>query len=68
VAEAAHPLKSSSAQLGLVGLSAFAKEMEALGRSGSLQGAEELLARIEVEYENGLEFLAAQRHGGGNVA
>jgi signal transduction histidine kinase/CheY-like chemotaxis protein len=68
VAGAAHPLKSSSAQLGLLGFSALAKDMESLGRSGSLEGCEELLERIEAEYAAGLEFLAAQQLGAGNVS
>ena len=65
VARVAHKLKSSAAQFGLRGLSALLQEMEALGRSNSLVGGEALLARIEAEYEDGLEFLAAQ--GVGNV-
>ncbi len=63
-AEAAHPLSSSSAQLGMRGLSALAKELEKLGRSGSLDGGQALLTRLESEYRIGVEFLATQRRGG----
>jgi HPt (histidine-containing phosphotransfer) domain-containing protein len=66
-AEAAHPLKSSSAQLGLLEFSALAKEMEGLGRGGSLEGGEELMSQIELAYEAGVEFLAAHRFGAADV-
>ena len=62
-AEAAHPLYASSAQLGMGRLSALAKELETLGRSGSLNGGQDLLTRLESEYQIGVEFLAAQRRG-----
>lgn len=68
IATAAHPLKSSSAQLGLLGLSAVAKDMEARGRAGSCEGAAELLTRMETEFESGREFLAAHRLGGADVS
>jgi len=60
-ADAAHPLKSSSAQIGLPELATLAAEMEALARSGSLEGAEDLLARMELEYELGSELLSNQK-------
>lgn len=46
----AHNLKSSSANLGALRLSGIFKEIEAIGRSGDLQGARELMERVEVEF------------------
>jgi len=46
----AHSLKSSSASLGAHALSALCKEMEAMGRSGTTENADELLSRMETEY------------------
>ncbi|MBW1689088.1 MAG: response regulator, partial [Deltaproteobacteria bacterium] len=63
VAAAAHPLKSSSAQIGAVRLSALCKEFEALGRSGSMEGAQELFDEIAGEHESTCERLAAERFG-----
>jgi CheY-like chemotaxis protein/HAMP domain-containing protein len=63
VAAAAHTLKSSSAQIGAVRLSALCKELEALGRSGSVEGAPELFDEIAGEYESICERLAAERFG-----
>jgi HPt (histidine-containing phosphotransfer) domain-containing protein len=65
-AEAAHPLKSSSAQLGLVELSGLAMEMEVLGRSDELEGTEDLLDRITFEFEAAIAYLETQRSGGGD--
>jgi HPt (histidine-containing phosphotransfer) domain-containing protein len=66
-AEAAHPLKSSSAQLGLVELSGLAMEMEVLGRSDNLEGAEDLLDRMTFEFEAATAYLENQRSGGDDV-
>ncbi|MBC9783112.1 response regulator [Heliobacterium chlorum] len=46
----AHSIKSSSAGIGAVGLSACSKEMELKGRQGQLDGAQEKAARIEAEF------------------
>ncbi|MTV47416.1 response regulator [Heliobacillus mobilis] len=46
----AHSIKSSSAGIGAVGLSACSKELELMGRQGQLDGAHEKVARIEAEY------------------
>jgi HPt (histidine-containing phosphotransfer) domain-containing protein len=43
----AHTLKSSSANVGAMGLSALAKEMEVAGRNGKLEG----MGRRVVEFE-----------------
>jgi len=49
--QAAHTLKSSSASLGAMGLSGLCRELEALGRAGTLEGAAEKVAQVEAEYE-----------------
>ena len=47
---AAHTLKSSSATLGALSLSALCAELEAMGREGTVQGAAEKVAQVEDEY------------------
>ncbi|HWR88967.1 MAG TPA: Hpt domain-containing protein, partial [Dissulfurispiraceae bacterium] len=47
----AHALKSSSANVGAMRLSALFKEMEAAGRLKSLTETAHLLGRIESEYK-----------------
>jgi signal transduction histidine kinase/CheY-like chemotaxis protein/HPt (histidine-containing phosphotransfer) domain-containing protein len=47
----AHSLKSNGADLGAQNFSDLNKRMEALGRSGLLDGADDLLEQIEAEYE-----------------
>ena len=48
--QAAHSLKSSSANLGALHLSDLCKKMESLGRAGSIDGAAELMVQIEAAY------------------
>ncbi len=48
--EAAHSLKSSSANLGAIGLSELARTLEAIGREGRTEGARELLGKAEAEF------------------
>jgi len=48
--KAAHSLKSSSMNVGAKTLSVLCKELEALGRSGSTDGAANLLNQIDVLY------------------
>ncbi len=48
---AAHTLKSSSATFGALALSILARDLEYRARDGCLDGAGELLTRIETEYE-----------------
>jgi CheY-like chemotaxis protein len=48
--QAAHSLKSSSANVGALQLAAFSKEMEALGKTQSLIQTGSLLAAMEAEY------------------
>jgi HPt (histidine-containing phosphotransfer) domain-containing protein len=47
---AAHSLKSSSAYVGAMRLSALAKELELMGRSNSLEGAKELAQKLKNEF------------------
>ena len=51
VRRAAHTLKSNGATFGATSLSELSRQLEALARSGILQGADELIARIDAEYE-----------------
>jgi HPt (histidine-containing phosphotransfer) domain-containing protein len=47
----AHSLKSSSATLGAMTLSTLCRELEVMGRAGTLEGAVEKVAQVEAEYE-----------------
>jgi PAS domain S-box-containing protein len=47
---AAHSLKSNSADFGAISLNGLCKELEAMGRAGSLDGAAPLVARVEAEF------------------
>ncbi len=51
---AAHSLKSSSAYVGAMHLSAMSKELEQMGRSGALEGAKEKTKRLKAEYERAM--------------
>jgi CheY-like chemotaxis protein/HPt (histidine-containing phosphotransfer) domain-containing protein len=51
VRRAAHTLKSNGATFGATSLSELSRQLEALARSGILEGADELIARIDAEYE-----------------
>jgi len=48
---AAHSLKSNSADFGAASLTDLCKELEAIGRGGSLNGAAPLIAQVETEFE-----------------
>jgi PAS domain S-box-containing protein len=52
VRRAAHTLKSNGATFGAMRLSELSRELEALARSGILEGTLGLLERIEAEYES----------------
>lgn len=56
----AHSLKSSSANLGAMPLSALFKEIENKGRNNSLHKATELFARAENEYQKVIVPLSAE--------
>lgn len=50
IAKAAHALKSSSLSVGAEPLAATCKELEALGRAGTTEGAATLMSEIDVRY------------------
>ena len=60
----AHTLKSSSANYGATLLSSLCRNLEALARSGSLEGAAMQITQIEAEYENVKIALIAERNRG----
>jgi len=60
---AAHSLKSTSATLGAMALSAVAWEMESLARDGRLQGIAEQIVRAEGEFARAKSALEAMQHG-----
>jgi len=57
---AAHSLKSSSAYVGAMRLSALAKELEMMRRSNSLGGARELAQRLKTEFLQVMTVLEAE--------
>jgi CheY-like chemotaxis protein len=60
----AHSLKSNGADFGASTFSALCKELELLGKSGALEGAANLLARITAEYARVEAALTALRREG----
>ena len=56
----AHRLKSASANLGAMVLATLCKELETAGRSGQLDGAQELLAALTSEFTRVSEALAQE--------
>ncbi len=61
VMQAAHTLKSSSAQIGAYTLSHHCQQLEAMGRASSLKGAAELVVQTEAEYLRVKEALGVYR-------
>ena len=57
---AAHTLKSSSANLGAKAAAALCKELETLGRNGSLGGAPDLMRKLEAELTDVYAALEAE--------
>ncbi|HLF26003.1 MAG TPA: response regulator [Anaerolineae bacterium] len=57
---AAHTLKSTSAQLGAMTLSAWCAELETLGREDRLAGTQERVAQVAAEYERVQQALALE--------
>ena len=47
----AHALKSSSAHIGAITLSQYAKELESRGRKGDLQNIDQLLNQVDEGYQ-----------------
>jgi HPt (histidine-containing phosphotransfer) domain-containing protein len=58
---AAHTLKSSGATFGAEDFSELCRELEARAKDGRLEGAEQLVDRIDGEYARVQEALAALR-------
>jgi HPt (histidine-containing phosphotransfer) domain-containing protein len=56
----AHSLKGSSGQLGALRLAAVSRELEERGKESRLEGAEEVLVRLEAEMEQAA--LALREH------
>jgi len=61
LAREAHALKGSCGQFGATTMAECCRELEHLGRQGSLAGAEALLARIDDEYPRVKAALAVER-------
>jgi len=57
---AAHSLKSSSAYVGAMHLSAMSKELEQMGRSGAMLGAKDKAEMLKEEYMRVLAALEAE--------
>lgn len=57
----AHSLKSNSAEFGAMDLSELCRELEALSKNGSIEGAEELVGRIKAEFTDVKAALEAVR-------
>lgn len=49
--EAAHALKSSSANLGAIGLAGLCRTLEDIARMGATEGNESIIVQIQAEYE-----------------
>jgi PAS domain S-box-containing protein len=64
VRRTAHTLKSNGATFGATSFSELSRQLEALARSGTLEGAADLIARIEAEYERVRVALEAVRERG----
>jgi signal transduction histidine kinase/DNA-binding response OmpR family regulator/HPt (histidine-containing phosphotransfer) domain-containing protein len=59
VAAQAHSLKSASANLGLAAVSSRARSIETLAKAGQLQELASALAKLDVEYAEGIATLQA---------
>jgi HPt (histidine-containing phosphotransfer) domain-containing protein len=57
---AAHSLKSSSAYVGAMHLSAMSKELEQMGRSGAMEGVKDKAEMLKEEYMRVLAALEAE--------
>jgi CheY-like chemotaxis protein len=60
---AAHSLKSNSADFGAIALSNLCRELEGMGKAGTIDGATELVARAEAEYQQVKAALEMVRSG-----
>jgi CheY-like chemotaxis protein/HPt (histidine-containing phosphotransfer) domain-containing protein len=64
VQRAAHTLKSNGAAFGAMRFSELSRELESVARSGTVEGAAELIERVEAEYESVRIALEAVRERG----
>jgi HPt (histidine-containing phosphotransfer) domain-containing protein len=60
---AAHSLKSNSADFGAMELSGMCRELEGMGKAGTLTGAEEKVGQAEAEYAVVAAALEKMRRG-----
>jgi HPt (histidine-containing phosphotransfer) domain-containing protein len=63
VRAAAHTLKSSGNDFGATRLAELCQQLEEMGKAGRLEGAAELAAQVEAEYEPVKIALEAEREG-----
>jgi HPt (histidine-containing phosphotransfer) domain-containing protein len=61
VRAAAHTIKSSSNDFGATRLAELCQTLEDMGKAGALEGAAELVAQVETEYEQVKAALEAGR-------
>jgi HPt (histidine-containing phosphotransfer) domain-containing protein len=61
---AAHTLKSNSANFGATNLSQMARELEDMGKAGSLSTANEKIVRVESEYARVKQALLEKKAAG----
>lgn len=64
VRRVAHSLKSNGADFGAAVFSNLCKELEMMGKSGTMDGTAELAARVGAEYEKVEAALVALRSAG----
>ncbi|HEX9161588.1 MAG TPA: response regulator [Thermoanaerobaculia bacterium] len=57
LASAAHALKSSAGNIGAMTVRSLAESIEQIGRAGSIDGAGEIMARLEAEHARAVERL-----------
>jgi two-component system, sensor histidine kinase and response regulator len=57
---AAHNLKGSSQNLGARPMAALSAELETIGKNGTVEGATELVTRLEQEYQRVCQALASE--------
>lgn len=60
VFHSAHQLKGGSGSMGAVQLAEYAYQIEQLGKSGSIDGVAELLAKLQAEFQAVSDFLNQQ--------
>lgn len=59
----AHSLKGSSSNIGATHVESLSRELEEQMAAGSVDGAEELVTRLEAEYEQARKALIARKPG-----